>query len=604
MGQANFNYYALGVAYLIVVGFPVDACAESLDDLSAVVIVEQTRSLANASKLEATIETAPLVIAHNKKGDSPSNFILKNYGFGKTDSQEAYKNIEGKIFAANNITSDKSFPVGNLLIPDLPVLTNAEAAIPSPAIPISRNTSLSDQRDATLANPDGLETARGPVYLHKIFGNRSPNTPIDYKRLDIYSIADAAAVIKTASQSGLKTSAGMENGIQLADSVSSCDSDIRPLLNDNDRIEVKNAISNIKPGKERYLIILDTGWPTFDEETHSQLAFRKIFDRARKALNIKPSDIDAFVPNISQSSYVPPTHDHACMVYKALQELRKLDLKDNLEVLYLPLRPGQARTTELFKEILLLDKILESLGGDRFARTSSPAEIRSAKAFTDESLQNIVALKQPWAPNDDVVRVYEPLISGLIKILDTYSQVDQDVVPGMKKIDAKFWLSLSWNFTRFTTPPDLPLSGHYIVFAAAGNDNADFVSVQRLFASEAISNSRVVAVMNSDEQSGGSTCNSATFNGLWSSEYSDKGIISFPGRLDEKVGTKCPGPGGGTSFSTPRIAWLSAIAELSNEANNSTWTAAITHRLASSRMKINNDPNTAPISIKKLMMAH
>jgi len=159
-------------------------------------------------------------------------------------------------------------------------------------------------------------------------------------------------------------------------------------------------------------------------------------------------------------------------------------------------------------------------------------------------------------------------------------------------------INVSWNFTKYAAPPDIPVSHNSIFVVATGNDNIDFVRSEREFASEAVNSRRVIAVMNSDRNNGRSTCDTAFFGALWEEPYKDKAIVSYPGKLDGHAGVSCPGAGGGTSFSAPRVAWLAAAA--SPNIDPATWINAVSARIIQSRTRVADDIHAAPLDIKKL----
>ncbi|MNG22394.1 hypothetical protein D3C84_1068710 [compost metagenome] len=105
--------------------------------------------------------------------------------------------------------------------------------------------------------------------------------------------------------------------------------------------------------------------------------------------------------------------------------------------------------------------------------------------------------------------------------------------------------------------------------------------------------------MNSDSKGGGLTCKSALYKDLWTEDVLTN-IGSFPGDLESGLSQPCPGVGGGTSFSTPRLAWLAAASDTALRAKNLNWQKTISLRLLKSRNRVDGDPYAAPVQVSKL----
>ncbi len=568
--------------------------AEPADSLKAVVMVEQSVTVAEPWGLDATIQTAPSAIVTNKAGTTPSQLIEKLYGVRRNAAPDAYDILEARVLELNGAPDAKSLPSGRVVVPDLPRLSSATSAVRQAEIPTVARYSTGSE-----ALPVAIDTARGPLYDKPVRLQLPPDTA-RINRVDVYNSDVGQQIYATARNNGQAARIGMEMNIALASSTTDCSMPIAPILTNETHQLISQRLAGYTGAKERYLVILDTGWPNAIERTSALTTLRGIYDRVRTAMKIKEEDVPRFSIAAPSNSFSGPTHAHACLIHRALQEMRALDLQQRIKVVFLPLKPGQDGATALFEETLMLDQLIRNGGATVFTERPNPNGLRAASTFVKESLRTLPALSQAWNPNDDVVRIYEPLISGLIRILDAYARIDGNVDPEFTEVDARFWISVSWSFNQYAAAPDLPMSSKYVVFAAAGNDKTDFVLAQRLFASEALNNNRVVAVMNTDEHSQALTCNSATFPGIWDEENAGRPIVSFPGRLGNAAGDACPGTGGGTSFSTPRVAWLVAAAELPQQVDESKWLPHIAHQLAASRKKSATDPLAAPLDITTL----
>ena len=572
------------------------AHAESLDDLAGIVRVEHTRSFSDVDRLAYTVQTSPTATVQVSSGTAPSELIMRVYGFGASNSRDAYNLMESRILELNRASSPTKLPAGKVFVPDLPMLTSRSVAATDSASPVVRNPSAVVGIDA-----HGAAKFQGFAYAKPIKIGSPIGQSLTYTRLDRHSASEAARIIAEAAKQNQNVAAGIEAGIQLAANPTDCSEPSAEVLSTAERNAIGAALNGATDQTERYLFVLDTGWPTQEDQVRSMQLLRRILDTTRSAVRLPASALSRFDPAIQPEAFVPMSHAHACMISRAMREFVALDKSGRIKTVFVPLRLGQTPSRDFFREIIELDQLIIALGGELFARSPAADEIALAKQFASVALSQLKALKEPWAAGDDVVRVYEPLISGLLRILDAYARINPVVTQGMMpKVDARFWLSLSWNFTKFAAAPSLPTSDNYMVFAAAGNDKQDFVVGHRLFASEATIGKRVFAVMNHDEKLGILTCNSALFATLWDEENSDSNIGSFPGRLGMITSQLCPGPGGGTSFSTPRLAWLTAASDAASRAKDVNWQKTLSVRLLKSREKVEADPNAAPIRVLKL----
>ncbi|BAU74403.1 hypothetical protein [Metapseudomonas furukawaii] len=586
-----FRHYLM----ISLLAFCSGAHSEPQSELSSIVWVPQTRSFSDVDRLRSTLDLAPVVEINNPPGRSPSELIRRQYGFGISDSQEAYSAIEAKVLSLNGAKEATLFPAGKIIIPDIPKMTSTRPSESEASWPVARNNSKII-RSFTSYPFDSPSIA----YTKPITISNPIQESLNYGRIDRYSATDAAQLISRAAEAGESIVAGSEAEVQISSNSTDCDNPSQKVLSEDDREIISRAISESTTNIERYLIIVDTGWPNYEQQALSLQAIRRIFNEVRTSLKVPENGISKFKESLPEGSFSSPTHPHACMIYQSLIEFTSIDKKNTIKIVYIPLRPGQPGAKDYFRELLELDFIIQAKGHALYTNSPSNGVLESARAYADKALKEITALKEPWSTGDDVVRIFEPVTSGLIRVFDAYTKIDDVSRPGQPMVHARFWISLSWNFTKYSAAPSLPSSSAYLVFVAAGNDQTDFVASRRLFASEAAMGYRVFTVMNSDESSGGLTCKSARINNIWNEQNIDSNIASFPGRLSNAPSSICPGSGGGTSFSTPRLAWISAATDISFENHNEYWPKALSKRLLKSRTKVESDPNAAPISIKLL----
>ncbi|MFC5477773.1 hypothetical protein [Massilia suwonensis] len=574
-----------------------DAHAEEKFELKTIIVSVQTRSFAELERLKQSIALAPSASAVVPKGSTPSKVISQLYGIGPTNSPAAYDAIQRKIFELNGVVDEKSLKAGKIIVPDMPKLTSrTDTDLVEEKLTIAKNTSKIIAQESL----GGIESGVDKTYESLIKIKEPLRRSINYLRAEILASEQAKELLKQADEVGAIYATGSEAQINLSANEVDCADINSKFLSDDEVASIQTALKDSPRNKERYLLVFDTGWPTYEDRQRSLEFLRKAFDDVRKAIQLKSTDMPVF-STTSPGAFSPPDHPHSCMIRQSMLQTRSIDAQGLIKIIYIPLRPGQIGAQDYFRELLALSQLVKAKGAEVFSRAPTANEIQLANTFASASLSSTSTLSTPWKRDQNMIAIYEPLISGLLQILNAYAKIDLNMKGGRPSVDVKFFLSTSWNFTNYTIAPELPHAFTYMVFAAAGNDGADFIVSQRLFASHALTNRQIVAVMNSDLETGYSTCSTAVFNDIWNSHYSASAVVSFPGRLSSDRESSCPGLGGGTSFSTPRLAWIAAVSELSNPTTQLSWQNEISERLVSSRSKVQGDFKAAPVSIKKLL---
>jgi hypothetical protein len=307
---------------------------------------------------------------------------------------------------------------------------------------------------------------------------------------------------------------------------------------------------NVASGPQPVVVIMDDSFPDNAEYLAAKAYVSAMSKRIRSAYGAGSHSYLVSTPGIApgltgpQTMLYPSAGTHASVIKHSLKEFVALDRNKRVTVLYLPLSATQLEAIPLLKEILFLSEICKTVGrarggsslGDDMTKAIKEQVDRlvaaNPKTFSVSALQTLNG--QP---------IYVTTDSLLLEAVATVLQHDADLT------GRPFMLSFSWTKDEPSTTY-FPENGLGLKFTAAGNHeddalSANFIERELDYAARATGKS-FVAVMNS---TGGTRCPSNI--------YDDTGLdvlsVAYPG---DAVQGFC-----GTSFSTPRVAWLLAARE-------------------------------------------
>src|SRR5690606_14523085 len=123
---------------------------------------------------------------------------------------------------------------------------------------------------------------------------------------------------KMAKALNIPVSAGFEIGVQLATDTGSCDVTSAHVLSAEQKAFLEQSLSTVPPAGQRFLFILDTGWPTHEEQLSSLRSLRHILDTVRAAARVGTSDLARFSATLLSGEFTAPEHGHACMIDRSL----------------------------------------------------------------------------------------------------------------------------------------------------------------------------------------------------------------------------------------------------------------------------------------------
>lgn len=244
----------------------------------------------------------------------------------------------------------------------------------------------------------------------------------------------------------------------------------------------------------------------------------------------------------------PNLRTHASIIKHALREFQALDPQRRVEVVYLPLAATQTGVAPLLKELVYLSELLKvvrpelpvkvtaGLSQREHARTMTETYVANNRTVFESSPLPLVGSGNLSIHTDRI------LLEAMSIVLSYYSDATR----------RPHAFSFSWTTPNLALPAYFPPAALGWKFAAAGNHldtqaDRDFVRRELQFAARAAAPRDVVAVVNS----------SGTSAACASNVFSDGELkvmsLSFPGHVTTSL---C-----GTSFATPRVAWLFAARE-------------------------------------------
>lgn len=333
------------------------------------------------------------------------------------------------------------------------------------------------------------------------------------------------------------------------------------------------AVIAHKPRGRAVVVVLDDAWPDQGEflKARDFVARASSAIRGRFKMETAPTqDLDdlrsrtatSFPPGIAP---YPAIRTHAAAIKASLREFTCNDSVAGVEVIYLPMTYAQDGALPLLREIMFLSYLARSTSNkftSELQWTEPPSDqFKAAQQLAGEPFRpkgKMTALLSPFQSDQPVtLKTDQALVEQIAFFLRLYSDA----------ADVPHFLSMSWIARELSLQVYFPEYSYGLMLAAAGNTAGVNVHDKRVqFAYRSTNPGDVIAVENSDGTQW--LCSSSRFT-----RAADVDVlgVGYPGRID---GTALCG----TSFSTPRVAWLLAareawIAPAPKAEDRSTWQA-------------------------------
>jgi len=497
--------------------------------------------------LEQVIASSPLSVNYIvAPGDTLSGVISKKFKIGVSNSEAAYRAFEQSIKESNNLTDSDTLAAGRrLTIPDLPPLAKTNPNRSKTANSIPRISTYSSFIKSI--HKDGW-TSEPPNELHESLDSdfiaTTGNDRIGAQEVFIIRAVEPEQA-KTLITNFPNNAEVLNAPVQIQSADASFDSNSpSPLLIENplkpDEQTIVRQKMALPATQHPVLFVLDDTWPDDAAFVQSRDYLVKAINRVRASYRLADADFShAFLSSTSapQSSGGAIGESHAHEIERSISPFTDMDpTSQHVEVIYVPLFLSQTGSKELLEKLIELDQIVLGMhnnGGDPI-----PSDLKAtASAQSDFMLKSLDTDLKPGPNQSDQV-----VIESLIVLAQLDSQLTHQ----------PFFVNMSWTVPGMQFQPFIPSMPRGLLVSAAGNeggpDGRTVYDLKRQFAFRSLSPGDTLAVMNIDD-TGEPSCGSSllAFNQM---VYG----LGFSGSL---ANTPC----GGSSFSSPRVAWLIAARE-------------------------------------------
>jgi hypothetical protein len=523
-------------------------------------------SEASLKQISTLIKGLPVRRVQFGKNDNPSSLILREYGIStyKHDAAsylpKTYKLIEQTVLSMNGVNRPEELRHGRIRIPELPrkALEDPNAGNPLNSIPILSVISASaiSVRKDPPTNVADLEFV-GTADVSSLGRPAAQNHLLDLS----FSAAFAKKILNEPAFQKAVTGVfnypmtmtlGAEDNAQ--DEIATVD---HLVLSEAQRRSIQDLLAT-NAQREVLVFILDTGWPDATSYADSKRTLHELVRFTQQQFFGREL---AKIPD--SKPFVEPSNAHCKYVSRALAELRKLDSKDHIKIIYVPLTKEQ-NAAPLLTELLQTEYV-------RGATKYSEKQLKVPKDLLKRSraaAENTVRTSYPDKWNGNEIDTDKSILDAILDLGNSYA----------KEKNTVFFVNESWTVPHDEYHVYYPTTLYGVVLAAAGNAGINITAAQLDFADRSTSHKDTLAVMNLRPGLARLPCNSSYI----SEKVVDKAMaVAFDG---EVVGTTICG----TSFAAPRIAWILAADEAVRKAalDPTTWEADLDERLKKAR-----DPN-------------
>jgi len=484
-------------------------------------------------------------VAPNETMQSITNSL---YSIGPKSGPKSYQALQDSIVAWNNLKSPDNLRVGQrLLLPDLAPKKSFEEL---PGNPLYSQPKVS-------ASPSLADVSSGKAFNYSYGAFTSlPEVTDVYRKAASFVIQwrwipASQAEMELAATAADAPTLSIQSGrvtVQFADMPHAAGMEEIA----TDVAFVKSLLARKQPLHETVVYVLDDSWPTQTAFT----AARDFFLTAEKTVSQRFALGGAEWPQTMLSATAQTNFPftsrgvtaHAAQVDQSLTPLTSLT--DKVKIVYVPLFSEQTWSKEFLHELLRLAFTARGKGdGLESGAEPAPDVITTARKLADQIAGNL-----PSTLVDDVAHTDHSVIASVLLFAQLYARATG--VP--------FFVSMSWTVPkyRFAIGPEPDTFG--VPLAAVGNNvGFDVMRNKVLLAMRAREYpGDVVAIMN------------AHFDGTVA--CSSKWVVPMNEIVYGFVYDGFPANGGcGTSFSTPRVAWLLALRQgfdlTVTETNQANW---------------------------------
>jgi hypothetical protein len=502
-----------------------------------------------AAVFNAIVESSPTEVWSVASGETVSAQLRSRFNISGSWTPAVYGAALEKVRELNpGIDFEKLTPGTMVKLPRLPSTGKSEPGpnpanrVPNLLLPGARSQyRWSDEVEAFTGTP-------GPVAAVA----RAAQSELQFFRM---RASEAAAFINALKRAGGDRIRFGQSGrmVVALGGRAGQPSQIQSVLSTSHATKIRERLTG--DGPRPLVVILDDSMPDHTSFANSKRFVLDASAAIRKAYQLGPSPNTDAITNLadvvstSADLLYPNLRTHAAMIHAALDEFSRLDENNTISIVYLPLAATQVQAGPLIREILYLAQLLKFTNPQLPPAVTASAEQRKdAQAVAQQTIDDNDALQaavlQPVSGNQVFVSTDSMYLEALSIFLKYFS-----AATGRPHV-----MSFSWTAPnlQLTTYFDVGAYGWRVTAAGNGIPNGQAVDILRpptlQFAYRGFEPKDFLVVANSTASA--SICPTNTF------DQADVVVLglAFPGNVTSTI---C-----GTSFSTPRVAWLLAAREV------------------------------------------
>ena len=476
----------------------------------------------------------PIVV---KPRDTLSGIISREYQVGESNAPEAYPLFARRISERNQLVDPNKLVGGmTLYIPDLPPLALQRPSTTNPYNKIAKLSTYSYLvKQAIVAAKKKIVR----IYDKLRLGAREVVQLRRVSRKDAQALLSKQEENQTASyqQQGEAAAVNSPIEIQLAQAPTA---DLYEPLSAEDAVLVRQKLAG-QPKKHPTLIVLDDAWPDDAAFIESSKFLVKAIKEIRQKYKMGEPMFSRGLLKANTARFVqnlPRSPSHASMIKRSIEQLRALEPgQERVKVVYIPLSRAQVGADEILRELIEIRAIVRDMGSDQ--KVEVPPDIRkNARNLAKDIVQKI---SDSLSDSHKILKTDQAVVEAVIVFVMLHAEMTKE----------PDFLNMSWTTPKLQFQIFIPASYYGLTVVAAGNEGdkagTTVYDLEREFAFRSWLPGDVVAVMNINPD-GSPACDSCLLR-------LDRNMLgfAFPGSLSE---SEC-----GTSFSSPRVAWLIAARE-------------------------------------------
>ncbi len=485
---------------------------------------------------EVVTKTPPALITVGQN-ETLSGTLQRALNISATWTPSLYREMVERIADLNQIPNVNNIPAGAaLLVPLVPTVGKRNNALPNAKVALNVKTGFGWTGDAV---------------ANTTFSNKATIAVAAQAELQYFTVPRSKATSYLLDNVAEQGVSGPVTVTMAQDSGTTGVVDTKKVLSPAAAALIKSKLQGAL-GPQPVVVVVDDSVPDNVEYLLAKSFVLEVSRVIRSSYALGDSPYvdaikampDSMIAEAATSLY-PNLRTHASLIKQSLQEFTALDPYKRVGVVYIPLGATQVGVAPLLHELLYLAQILKIARPPLPPKeTTSDSQRTRAQRITEQIL----------ASNKDTFAggVLMPLDSSELSVTTDSLFLEALGIVMSYYADASrrpYVLSFSWTAKKFTYPTYFEAATYGLKFAAAGNQKKtlpglNFLHAELEYASRAATSQDFVVVMNSTGTP--STCPS----NLYDDTGLDVASIAYPG---EVTALYC-----GTSFSTPRAAWLAA----------------------------------------------